>query len=502
MSKISFVFIAFILYHVVNINSQWVYQQVPSNASHYITLEFPSTQIGTVGGAFASSTNFSGRGAYTTNGGNMWLISQVPDSARVLAEIKFVNTTTGYCVGAYNQSILSRPIQFVNYDMRTFQSLSGHFGVNGDYYKGLFLKTTNSGQSWFTYGTLPANVYYLTSLHFVNSTTAFATASYDFSGGVNDGVIKTTNAGLSWQILTMPENINNLNDIYFTDLNSGYAVGYDEVNDTAKGLILKTTNSGLSWTRQIFPQIYQFNGVHFSNSSTGIVVGGSILVIDTSGTKVYRTTNAGLNWTNVVNYTNTGVFNVSFVQGTGTALIYGNKIFQSWSREFISRTTNYGNSWTEGVLNDTELVLLDAELLSQSNWYLTGGDISFLPGHSVILHTTNGGSIGITTISNETPDRYALSQNYPNPFNPVTKIRFSLPNTSEGGTQAIKLIIYDILGREIATLVNEKLKPGTYEVDWDANAFASGVYFYSLIVGDNTNNWGEFVETKKMILIK
>lgn len=103
--------------------------------------------------------------------------------------------------------------------------------------------------------------------------------------------------------------------------------------------------------------------------------------------------------------------------------------------------------------------------------------------------------IGIKPISTEIPTEFKLFQNYPNPFNPVTKIRFSLPNPSEGGAKDVKLIIYDLSGREIETLVNEQLQPGTYEVDWNAAKYASGVYFYRLVTDD-------YSQTNKMILIK
>ncbi len=104
--------------------------------------------------------------------------------------------------------------------------------------------------------------------------------------------------------------------------------------------------------------------------------------------------------------------------------------------------------------------------------------------------------IGIEPISSEIPQHFALYQNYPNPFNPVTKIRFSIPllrGVAEG--RGVLLKIYDILGKEIALLVNEELKPGTYEIEWDASNFSSGVYFYSLI----TEN---FTQTNKMVVLK
>ena len=104
--------------------------------------------------------------------------------------------------------------------------------------------------------------------------------------------------------------------------------------------------------------------------------------------------------------------------------------------------------------------------------------------------------IGIEPISSEIPTSYELFQNYPNPFNPATRIKFAIPlsrGVSEG--RGVLLKIYDALGKELAVLVNEQLKPGTYEIDWDASNYPSGVYFYSLITG-------EFTQTRKLVLIK
>jgi len=99
-------------------------------------------------------------------------------------------------------------------------------------------------------------------------------------------------------------------------------------------------------------------------------------------------------------------------------------------------------------------------------------------------------SFGIKVISLEIPSTFSLSQNYPNPFNPITKIRFDLPKNVN-----VKLTIYDMLGKEIETIVNEHLNAGSYEVTFDGTKYTSGVYYYRL-------NAGEFVETKKMILVK
>ncbi|MCX7832595.1 MAG: T9SS type A sorting domain-containing protein [Ignavibacteria bacterium] len=93
-------------------------------------------------------------------------------------------------------------------------------------------------------------------------------------------------------------------------------------------------------------------------------------------------------------------------------------------------------------------------------------------------------------MSSEVPSGFALQQNYPNPFNPVTKIVYQIPKNT-----FVTIKIFDALGKEIETIVNENHSPGTYEVEWNAGNNPSGIYFYKLISES-------FVETKKMILLK
>jgi hypothetical protein len=108
--------------------------------------------------------------------------------------------------------------------------------------------------------------------------------------------------------------------------------------------------------------------------------------------------------------------------------------------------------------------------------------------------------LGINPVSGEIPVQFSLSQNYPNPFNPSTKIKFDIPPLSSiGEGLGVRLVIYDILGREVAVLVNEQLKSGTYEVEWDGSNYPSGVYFYKLTIVDAS---APLSITKKMMLIK
>ena len=88
------------------------------------------------------------------------------------------------------------------------------------------------------------------------------------------------------------------------------------------------------------------------------------------------------------------------------------------------------------------------------------------------------------------PKKYFLHQNYPNPFNPITTISFEIPEKTR-----VSLKIYNVIGKEIATLIDKEMFPGIYELPWDASKVASGIYFYQLS-GEN------FIQTKKMILLR
>ncbi|KXK41428.1 MAG: xylanase [Chlorobi bacterium OLB5] len=129
---------------------------------------------------------------------------------------------------------------------------------------------------------------------------------------------------------------------------------------------------------------------------------------------------------------------------------------------------------------------------TNGNWILeitddAGGDEGVLRGWGLRL---NNSLTGIEPVSNNVPNRFYLYQNYPNPFNPSTQIKFDIAKTSN-----VKLLIYDILGREVKTLVNETAQPGTYEVLFDGSNLASGTYFMKLEAGT-------FTDIKKIVLVK
>lgn len=121
---------------------------------------------------------------------------------------------------------------------------------------------------------------------------------------------------------------------------------------------------------------------------------------------------------------------------------------------------------------------------------------------SIFLNGTQTGNgtfcILPVNVANEDPLislKFSLSQNYPNPFNPSTIIKYSIPEIRGNINQITHLSIFDILGEELVTLVNKAESPGNYEVKFDASGLTSGVYFYKL-------NYGQFSETKKLLLLK
>ena len=105
--------------------------------------------------------------------------------------------------------------------------------------------------------------------------------------------------------------------------------------------------------------------------------------------------------------------------------------------------------------------------------------------------------LGVQNISTDIPSSYSLGQNYPNPFNSTSNLKFQIVKLGN-----VKIIVYDVMGREVQTLVNELLQPGTYETKFDGSMLPSGVYFYKLSVRHGGSSTGNFTETKRMLMVK
>jgi hypothetical protein len=219
------------------------------------------------------------------------------------------------------------------------------------------------------------------------------------------------------------------------------------------------------------------------NSSTHCIVVDVNVRIDT----VIHTWDSDLRF--YIQKGNTGVRIINWVGGSGDNFI------RTVLNDSASTIIDAGTAPFTGTFRPSAPLISFNGNIATGYWRLVvtdtaNGDTGFLKSWCIVLSAIASGSCigGIETV--EIPNSYRLYQNYPNPFNPVTKIKYGLPENAN-----VKLIIYDILGREISELVNEHKTANTYEVEFDASRLPSGVYFYKL----ETDN---YTFTKKMLLIK
>jgi len=358
------------------------------------------------------------------------------------------------------------------------------------------LKTSNGGANW---GSQVIGSYPMSTLYFINTLTGFAGGDNSAIDDGNAAVIeKTTNGGLNWITTAIPGSTT-ISTISFYDVNTGWVIA---AGSTDK--LLKTTNSGLNWI-----EISSFNQeiaeIKFVNQQTGWVLGES-------GT-VGRTTNGGSTWQNAATLPG-NLYGISFPSPT-TGFICG-------TGGAIYRTTNSGQNWstlTSGTINTLRDIHFSSELkglcvgeagtrlLTSNggiNWVLQHEQLNIHINSCYMPTTVNGyaaGSVGyisnlggiITGLNqtlNEAPENFSLFQNFPNPFNPSTLIVFEIPVVSN-----VTLKIYDLSGRVISILVNEKLSAGKFSIPFEAGELSSGVYF-SVLQTDN------FYQANKMILVK
>jgi photosystem II stability/assembly factor-like uncharacterized protein len=283
--------------------------------------------------------------------------------------------------------------------------------------------------------------------------------------------LKTTDGGNNWNPF-MGGGI-----FFFVDANNGWSFyGSGQNGSEPPYQILRTTNGGTDWTYQYTDNsVGGYNAMYFSDINNGWIVGDA--------GKVLKTTDGGTNW-NIV--TNSGI-NPNDRSKTVFFLDANNGWISSKDGNgfgIIQHTTDGGASWTT---QGTPLVdpqggnaIFSIYFVDAQNGWLTGD-------YGKICRYT--GTTGVENNDNS-PKDFSLMQNYPNPFNPGTVIRYQLPVASQ-----ISIKVFNVLGNEIATLVNDYKPAGNYNVDFNAANLSSGVYFYSLTAGS-------FTETKKFILLR
>jgi photosystem II stability/assembly factor-like uncharacterized protein len=291
--------------------------------------------------------------------------------------------------------------------------------------------------------------------------------------GIQGAIFHSTDGGQEWARQNSNTGINLL-DLCFVDDQNGWAVG-GWAWDTA-GVILHTSDGGVTWNTQSYSNFRYFLGsVFFANQDEGWI-GGT--------TSIYHTTNGGALWEEQFTHTDGWVYGIQFADSeNGWALGENGHCF---------RTTNGGKDWfsePSGIYTNLNgLCFVD----KHNGWAV--GD------NGVILKWGSGEPTSIVNqqVSNiGLPKKYELLQNYPDPFNPTTTIRYQIPAFSK-----VLIRIYNVLGQEVATLVNEQKKAGTYSVEWNASSAPSGVYFYRTEVVPLSGKASTFRDVKKMVLLK
>ena len=323
---------------------------------------------------------------------------------------------------------------------------------------GTILRTTDGGQNWLFVASTDG-FRYLSGVAFSDEQNGTIVGGY--SGGGGGIMLRTTDGGESWFQQQCPTS-NSLLSVCFSGADQGIAVG-------AAGTIVRTTNGGEHWFVQSSGTTRRLRDICFSDANHGTIVG------EDSGRGVaLRTSDGGITWTSV--HIEGPVLNAVCFADNSTGWTVG---VGGW----MCKTTDGGLSWKR---------LTSGTCRSLCSVHFVNSEIGWVVGEGgTILRTTNGGT---TSVDNDklltVPTETVLLQNYPNPFNPSTTITYHLPKSSH-----VRLSVYDMLGREVSVLVNERRDAGAHQTRFQASELSSGVYLYRLMAG-------ECIRTKKMMVLR
>ena len=270
--------------------------------------------------------------------------------------------------------------------------------------------------------------------------------------GMNNSIVRSTDLGTTW----FPTYTPGVYSFAFSGNNIYAGTG-------GNGQILLSSDNGVTWNILLSGSFGTVRAMAIYNN---------VIFAGTSSSGVLKSTDMGITWA----VCNVGLGSTSISH----MIMYYQNVFVTSDNIYVS--TNYGSSWT----------------------IVSYGLNSAFPQRLAIIYPyifvgTSGNSVwrrplseivGVNDPGVNIPKDFLLGQNYPNPFNPVTNIKYQIAKSSY-----VQLKIYDLLGKEVATLVNSQLQPGTYSVLWDGTNYPSGVYFYRI-------QSGSFTDAKKMTLVK
>ncbi len=384
-------------------------------------------------------------------------------------------------------------------------------GGNGSATAPAVIRTTDGGNNW----TLVTGNLTGTDLYCIAAVDANRAWVGTGNVGATPGkIFATTNGGTTWTLQAYPVTQSPFIDaVWFIDANNGYAMGDPPGSGNNRFIVVKTTDGGVTWAHTASEPLGGTNEAGWNNSFSATDV--NHLWFGTNLTKTWRSTDAGTTWASTPTGT-TNSYAVSFKDNSNGMVGHDTGLLQfssnggvTWTSisspattmtglSFLSnttsawfstgtnpyRTTNNGSSWTLQTLSPFTGSIQHMNFAdTSSGWAVTS--------NGEVLHYRPSAITGVEPNPGERiPTRFALEQNYPNPFNPTTMIKYQMPASGN-----VSLKVFDVLGREIVTLVDGQEGVGEHTVEFNASALSTGVYFYQLQAG-------AYVETKKLMILK
>ena len=329
--------------------------------------------------------------------------------------------------------------------------------------------STNDGITWTWQGSSGGPLYDLTALSLCADYNLIFTGGIASSGAEID---RSTNSGVDWQEVLKIQSFNDVNFVTNLDIKNGVVFATTKKSTmypiSTSYRLKKSTDNGITWedinvTLSPFPNFKQITSV-----SSGEMYAA------TSAGIMFSSNDNGLTWSLVTGSVPTSNINC-IISGPNDELFVGTGGLG------IYKSIDQGQTW-EQLNSGLDNLEVNTLYLDKNNFLWAGSESGVFQSNSAIVNVQED------IISN--PKNFQLYQNYPNPFNPSTIISWQSPI---GSWQTLK--VYDVLGNEVATLVDEYRNTGNYSVEFDGSNLPSGIYFYQLKAGS-------YVETKKMILIK
>jgi photosystem II stability/assembly factor-like uncharacterized protein len=461
----------------------------------------------------------------TTNGGIDWININSSVAQGGLYDLMFIGTENGFGCGAnsdWSAAVFIKttdagstwietditPTGIASPYSLSFPNASiGYIiGYNSTFNGSVLAKTTDGGNNWTVVKSDFVPIY---SCHFIDADTGYVAGESGYAA-------KTTNGGTSWTVMTM-STTETLQSIIFYNSNLGFACG-------SNGKILKTIDGGSVWDDKSVTTTKTLYRIKFVNEDDVLACG--------SRGAIYLSNNGGTNWSDQsinapVDFYATGMSgSTGWVLGSSgsiyrsnsplpvelasfTASTNGIQVILNWHT--ATEVNNYGFEVERRMDNSDQPNQETSGQVTVDSWTKIGfvkgaGTSNALKEYSYLDAANTAGnyvyrlkqidadgtfkysqSVEVTV---QAPEQYLLDQNYPNPFNPTTAIHYQVPVASP-----VTLKVYNVLGEEVAMLVNEKKEAGSYTATFNGSTLSSGVYFFKISAD-------RFSSIRKMILMK